>query len=272
MRLSLLSWNLLSHEALRPYAWPPYLRRGALRQTLPEAAAEICCFQEVTRSMLPLLRALLPEHDWHEAHSALPDSRWKEHLSICWRRDRFTLRDAGLFWLMPGRSAHRLSRDWNRCYPRACAWVRLADHDGTDVLIGNTHFAHRAERRQRGARCIAERLPRIAQGTPLLLAGDFNSTPNDAVFATLADAGLRRAGTALNTLQIFGCKLWAIDAVLASAPWRCESIERIAGRAGLIHTSDHCGLRVALTRDGGGMRTPLHAVHPATNDLEEGQA
>lgn len=242
--LRLLTWNLLRHDGYRPYAWPAMLRREALIRGLPTICCDLACFQEVSPACLRLLARLLPDFAWHPGRAPSPSSRLEEALPIAWRRERFSALGHDSFRLGPCATTERGRFE----PPRPCSWLRLQDRDGTRLLVANLHFAHEAERRRRDARILARRLCQLAGQDPVLVAGDFNSQPDDPIFSILAEHGLQRMPQRPRSLNLFGLPLLAIDAVLASSPWRCSRVDRISGRAGPIFASDHFGLLATLRR------------------------
>lgn len=110
-----------------------------------------------------------------------------EHTPVFWRESRFELLDSDTFWLSetPGIA----SRGWDALLPRICTWVKLRDKR-TDKIVHfwNTHFDHRGvvARRQSSEFLLARLLPLLQSDEPVILLGDFNSTPETEAYATLA--------------------------------------------------------------------------------------
>jgi endonuclease/exonuclease/phosphatase family metal-dependent hydrolase len=100
-----------------------------------------------------------------------------EHSAIFWRADRFTQLDAGTFWLSPTPEVA------GSIYPgagttRIASWVVLNDlQSGQELFVLNTHWDNVSSAANLySANLIRERLPELADGRPILLTGDLNST------------------------------------------------------------------------------------------------
>ena len=113
-----------------------------------------------------------------------------EFNAIFYRKDRFSLRDAGNFWLsetpdVPG------SRSWGNLVPRMATWARFEDKDtGLPFHHLNTHLDHLVpSARARGARLIESRLPK---DVPVVVTGDFNALQRGGTYRFLT--GERGAG------------------------------------------------------------------------------
>jgi endonuclease/exonuclease/phosphatase family metal-dependent hydrolase len=116
-----------------------------------------------------------------------------EHSAIFYRRERFALEDHGDFWLSA--TPDKPSMGWDaRCCKRLVTWARLRDKpSGQLFLVLNAHFDHEGVvARRESARLLVERSRALAGKLPLIVLGDFNSTPDSEVVATLS-ATLRDA-------------------------------------------------------------------------------
>ena len=100
-----------------------------------------------------------------------------EHAGIFFRAGRFNLGERGRFWLSP--TPDLPSAGWGAHYRRMATWVNLGDRQtGKPLTLLCTHLDHKSEEaRVNGAAVLIERLGRIAGGRPVILAGDFNETP-----------------------------------------------------------------------------------------------
>ncbi len=109
-----------------------------------------------------------------------------EHSAIFWRADRFTQLDAGTFWLSPTPEVA------GSIYPgagttRIASWVVLSDlQSGQELFVLNTHWDNVSSAANLySANLIRERLPELADGRPVLLTGDMNSTESSSAMRTL---------------------------------------------------------------------------------------
>jgi endonuclease/exonuclease/phosphatase family metal-dependent hydrolase len=109
-----------------------------------------------------------------------------EHAAIFWRADRFTQLDAGTFWLTPTPEVP------GSIYPgagttRIASWVVLEDHlSGQELFVLDTHWDNvSGAANLYSANLIRERLPELADGRPILLTGDLNSTQSSSAVQTL---------------------------------------------------------------------------------------
>ena len=174
-------------------------RREALCTHLVARSPDLLGTQEVLLDQFDDLRHALPGH--HALGVGRDDGdRAGEFAAVFVRRERFDVLAHGTFWLSetPSRIA---SVGWDAALTRACTWSRLHDRAaGRTLLFANTQFDHVGVVAQlRSAELLATTLPRLAEGAPIVLAGDFNCTEDDAPHRSLvANGGLVDAFRAAN--------------------------------------------------------------------------
>lgn len=167
-----------------PYDWDG--RRDAVASTLRFHRPDLVGLQEPLSHQYDDLRDALPAYEW-VGRSRGADEREEEFCPVGYRADRFERADAGTFWLSetPAESG---SVGWDGSHPRVATWARLHDrHTGAAFVYLNTHLDHEGERaRREGARLLVDRLAALRDGDPVVLAGDFNATPDSDPYAVLA--------------------------------------------------------------------------------------
>ena len=139
--------------------------------------------------------------DQHAALATLPDMQILgvprddgiskgEWSALLFRSSRFELLDSGTFWLSETPEVVG-SKSWDTALTRICTWAKLRERStGREILCANTHFDHRGQlARENSAKLLANRLPQLAQGRPIILIGDFNSTDTNPAYLTLTKAG-----------------------------------------------------------------------------------
>jgi endonuclease/exonuclease/phosphatase family metal-dependent hydrolase len=106
-----------------------------------------------------------------------------EFSAILYRTERLELLESGTFWLSPTPDVPG-SKGWDAALERIATWARFRDRrTGCRLLHINTHFDHMGEQaRQESARLIRRRLPSLAGGLPVVLTGDFNTTPSSVAY------------------------------------------------------------------------------------------
>lgn len=168
-----------------PNDWP--YRRDLLAATIREARADVVGTQELKRIQADYLAAQLPDYAWFGRDRRGDGS--DEYMGIFYRRDRLRIVEQGDFWLsdtpdVPG------SISWGHPYPRMVTWGLFETvDDGRRFYLLNTHFPYRLEdvaARMRGAAAIADHIAGLPARTPLILTGDFNTTPDSSVHAFLS--------------------------------------------------------------------------------------
>jgi endonuclease/exonuclease/phosphatase family metal-dependent hydrolase len=112
-----------------------------------------------------------------------------ERCPIFYRRDRFDLLEQGTFWLsetpdVPG------SRSWDAAFPRIVTWGKFRHKDsGAVFFLFNTHFDHMGKTaREMSAKILTERAAKIAGSDPVIVTGDFNTTPDSVPYQTMVAA------------------------------------------------------------------------------------
>lgn len=108
-----------------------------------------------------------------------------EFSAILYNTQKFKLLQDSTFWLSPTKT--KPSVGWDAALPRICSWAEF-NIKGTDrnFYFFNTHFDHIGKKaRRESAKLILHEAHRIAGTSPIVLTGDFNSTPDTEVYAIL---------------------------------------------------------------------------------------
>ncbi|MEP0846102.1 MAG: endonuclease/exonuclease/phosphatase family protein [Phycisphaerae bacterium] len=176
--IRVLSFNIRYGTASDgPNAWPN--RRPLVVQVIRDSAADLVGLQEVLEFQAEELVAALPEYELIGVGRD-DGARGGEMVPVMYLKKRFTLVNAGHFWLSqtpenPG------SVGWDAALPRLATWahLRFRSNPLNEIRFINTHLDHRGVR----ARAEAARLIRNATdalgGTAVIVTGDFNCAPGD---------------------------------------------------------------------------------------------
>ena len=168
-------------------AWPK--RRAKAASMIRFHGADVVGLQEALRGQIADLETALPGFGWFgSGRSAERDG---EHCAVLFRKDRVEVLDQGTFWLSETPEVAG-SRSWDAAPPRIVTWGRLRDRrTGAVFHLFNTHFDHMGETaRRESARLLLRKVDEIAgHDTPVVVTGDFNSTPDSEPYRILAAPG-----------------------------------------------------------------------------------
>ena len=226
-----------------PNDWPH--RQALLAETVAAATPDLFGTQELFQTQGDDIIRALPRYRWfgRDRRGGHDD----EHMGIFYRPDRLTLVAQGDFWLSDTPDVAG-SITWGHPLPRMVTWGRFQTRDGRRFVALNTHFPYRAEdeaAREKAARLIVARLPAIAANDPVVLTGDFNTTPDTPTHAALT-AALQDAwqstpapkGPALTFHNFTGKPDRRIDWILIRG-FHPLSVETVTRHAGALYPSDH---------------------------------
>ncbi|AQR75852.1 endonuclease [Sphingomonas sp. LM7] len=221
-------------------------RREVTAAMLARAAPDLIGAQELHKVQGNFLVARLKGYAWfgRDRRGGHAD----EHMGIFYRTDRLKLIRSGDFWLsdtpeVPG------SISWGNLYPRMATWGLFETRAGGRRFYAfNTHLPYRAEdeaARERAAALILERIAAMAGGLPVVLTGDFNTTPGSGAYRKLS-AGLRDAWTRAPTREgpaetfhnFTGTADKRIDWIFARG-FVVKRAQTITDHQGVVQTSDH---------------------------------
>lgn len=109
-----------------------------------------------------------------------------EHSAIFYKKDRFKLLDSGDFWL--SETPDKPGKGWDAtCCNRIASWAKFKDLlTKREFYFFNVHFDHQGvvARRESG-KLMVEKIKEIAGDAPVILTGDFNSTPETEQIYTI---------------------------------------------------------------------------------------
>jgi endonuclease/exonuclease/phosphatase family metal-dependent hydrolase len=159
-------------------------RREMLFDVLRDADADLIGLQEALAAQIDEIREAVPVYA--SIGVGRDDGRRRgEFAAILFRRDRFTVTDAGTFWFSDTPETVA-SRSWGNTITRICTWARLVDRDGAAFWMYNVHLDHQSQpSRERSAALLLERIAaRSRPAEPVIVTGDFNAgEDNPAVMA-----------------------------------------------------------------------------------------
>ena len=152
-----------------PNSWE--YRRECYPLLLSRFPADFYTFQEANDFQIKYLKTLLPEHGLIGQRSPAPPF-WQNNVIFAHRAWR--CRHQAHFFLsvtpnIPSRQ--RLSR-----WPRQCTMGTFTK-EGRTLTVVTTHFDFDAQVQRQSAAIIIDHLNRLPDRAPVILSGDFNTTP-----------------------------------------------------------------------------------------------
>jgi endonuclease/exonuclease/phosphatase family metal-dependent hydrolase len=182
--LKVMSWNVrYDNPRDGVNAWKH--RKDWVAEIITTQNVDVAGLQEVLLGQLNDLKKRLPEMDAYGVGRDDGKTRG-EFAPVLFRRERFELLDKSTFWL--SRTPEKVgSRDWDAAITRIASWVKLKDRNTNYVFyVINTHFDHRGERaRVESAALLVKQLREKFTDHPVILTGDFNTTPDSLPYKTL---------------------------------------------------------------------------------------
>ena len=108
--------------------------------------------------------------------------------SIFYRKDRFDLLAGGTIWL--GKEPDKPGSIFYGNYPRTTTWVRLRDQQsGLTFLVVNAHWDNGLHgNRVKSAALLRKRIPKLADGAPIIITGDLNCFKDSGEFQSFIGA------------------------------------------------------------------------------------
>jgi endonuclease/exonuclease/phosphatase family metal-dependent hydrolase len=168
-------------------AWPH--RKDFVASTIRLHLADVVGVQEALEHQLEDLMEMVPEMSW--VGTGRNADGGGEFSAILYSSERLEVLEHDTFWLsetpdVPG------SQSWDAMLPRIATWAKFRDVESNkEFLVLNTHFDHRGpQARVESAKQIMNRVSDIAEGLPIVVMGDLNTTENDEPYSILSENSL----------------------------------------------------------------------------------
>lgn len=149
-------------------------RKNTVAKVIANNNADIIGIQESKSSQTQYLRSTLPGYASYAAGRS-NGVRGGESCPVLYRKDRFTLMDAGTFWFSDTPSVAG-SKDWGNLPPRICSWVRLSEKNtGTSLYVYNVHLDNLSQNsRKKSIQLLTKMIGTRKTNDPFIIMGDFN--------------------------------------------------------------------------------------------------
>ncbi|KAI9737650.1 MAG: hypothetical protein M1818_005654 [Claussenomyces sp. TS43310] len=184
--------------------------------------ATFICLQEVLLLQLVDIQVALNRSDesaddWHSVGVGREDGKHSgEYSPIFYRASIWSLVDWSTVWL--SETPDRPSRGWDAASTRIMTIAEFKHRETHQtVVIMNTHLDDQgASARAESARLILRYVGKLEQGDedsirprPVILAGDFNSPPEDVAYKIMTDgnSGMVEASTKIDKSKRYGHKM-----------------------------------------------------------------
>lgn len=195
----LMTFNILVDRRTDvPYSWNN--RRQQIVSLLKYYNPDIFCIQEALEHQKAYIADFFPEYSCFGI--GRNDGKLDgEQVPIFHRKDMFTLKVEGHFWL--SKTPHIAgSIGWDAKRPRAVIWKQLRYQDSNhSLIIANTHYDHIGKiANVNSAQVIHHELSSIEPSCATLLCGDFNSPEQSPAYKQILASGFLDASKAEETI------------------------------------------------------------------------
>ncbi|MBN2411112.1 endonuclease/exonuclease/phosphatase family protein [candidate division KSB1 bacterium] len=163
-------------------AWPN--RKDIAASMIRFHNADIIGLQEALKEQVDDLAIRLPEYKWFGI--GRDDGKDAgEFMAIFYRSERFDVLTDSTFWLSetPGKPG----LGWDAACNRVVTFGKFKDKKTDKVFfLFNTHFDHMGQvARRESAKFLLQSVAEIGSGLPVIVTGDFNSTPDSEPYKIL---------------------------------------------------------------------------------------
>lgn len=231
-------------------AWPK--RRDLMVRIIQKQRPDILGTQELLSPQGDYLQQHLPDYTWFGMgrNGNEINENDNEHMGVFYNKTRLKVLKSGNFWFSdtpdkPG------SMSFGQPLPRMVTWAEFEDlRSGKQFYYYDTHFPYqdgeKAEAmRERCAEEILKRVARLPASMPVILTGDFNTTPDSMTHAALTkvlhdarSSAARQEGPASTFHGFTGHADKRIDWILARGI-KAQSVRTITAHEGKVYPSDH---------------------------------
>ncbi len=152
-------------------------RRANLVSMIRFHKADIVGFQEMQKHQLDFILQSLPEYGWFGV--GRDDGKEQgEFSAIFYRKERFDTLKTSTFWCST--SPEHPGLGWDAAFQRIVTYGKMKDNRNNKTFyLFNTHLDNEGEiARIESAKLIKKKMQLICDNYPVILTGDFNSTPN----------------------------------------------------------------------------------------------
>ncbi|KRC80084.1 endonuclease/exonuclease/phosphatase family protein [Sphingomonas sp. Root241] len=243
--LKVMSFNVrYANENDGANAWSK--RREVTAAMLEKAAPDLFGTQELLKVQGDFLAARLKGYAWFGVDRR--GGHADEHMGVFYRTDRLKLIESGQFWLSDTPEVVG-SITWGHPLPRMVTWGLFETvKGGRRFYAFNTHLPYRDEdedARTKGAALILERIEAMAGDLPVVLTGDFNTTPGSEAHKLLAtrltdarDSAPQKLGPEMTFHNFTGKADKRIDWIFTRG-FTAKRVTTITDHQGEVQTSDH---------------------------------
>jgi len=237
-------------------------RKQILVHCIAEMAPDVLSVQEALPFQIDVIKQSLPRLDrfglgrFHgfptdRAHEAFSG----EHCDILYDTNKLGLLKWGTFWHSETPDVPA-SRSWGNSLPRITTWGILRDRTtGVDFAVVNTHLHWDEPYVSKATTLLAGTIRDLAGDYPVILTGDFNATPESALYRALTtelalrDSWVVTGGTeeSMGTSHRFeGIPRRRIDWIMVGSDIGVESAQRILYEEDGRYPSDHYPVLASL--------------------------
>lgn len=162
-------------------------RKANLVSMISFHKADIIGLQEAQKHQINYIEQSLPEYAWFGV--GRDDGKEEgEFTAIFYRKDRFDTLDTSTFWC--SETPEHPGLGWDAAYQRVTTFGKFKDKQtGKIFFLFNTHLDNEGRKaRQESAKLIKKKMQTLCGNYPVILTGDFNSTPNSVPYQIIVSA------------------------------------------------------------------------------------
>jgi endonuclease/exonuclease/phosphatase family metal-dependent hydrolase len=248
--LNVMTFNIrMDNKGDSLNSWP--YRKDVAAEAVKTHDVDLLGTQEVLFHQLTDLKARLPEYQ--SIGVGREDGKEKgEYSAIFYKKDRFSEVKSGTFWLSETPEVAG-SKGWDGACERVATWAILQNKESKkQIFFINTHLDHVGKvARQEGVTLLLNRAKELGKGLPIIITGDFNSTPESEVIKHVTESGEFRDSRIITqnvsgntgTFHAFGRipveKRQRIDYIFVTEQMSVSSLEVLPDQINDIYISDH---------------------------------